>query len=91
MEASAGTLELLSSVERLGMLGLLAVAVVALVKEWIVPGARLRKAEEQREKAELAATELVKATELITGIGETIEKALDTLPSVGAYSSDRKE
>lgn len=73
-------IETAASLEQLGIVGLLALAVIALIREWVVPGRRLKDAEEQRREAERSNDDLLLAVRTVEDSAKTVVRLVESLP-----------
>lgn len=88
MDDPSSVLSAVGMVERIGIIGLLALAVWALVAEWVVPGKRLRESEEQRKKAEDVADDLLAAVHTVKETTSTIVRLVESLPRASSREGD---
>jgi hypothetical protein len=69
----------------IGVVGICVLATVAFMKEWIVPGRRLRRSEARAEKWEEIALGAMRAsTSAILPAAETVHRLVSNLPDPGA-------
>ena len=80
MEDPVSWIEAAGLVERVGIIGLLALALVAMVKEWVVPRRRLDASEEQRKHAEKVSEDALEAARSVDEATKTVLRFVDALP-----------